>query len=46
VADLDLCAVADRCAFAMPVRRDEGGDEVEILRADVERLSGWAAFAR
>ena len=45
-ANLELCAVTDRFAFAMPARRDEGGDEVETRRADVERLSGWAAFAR
>lgn len=38
-ADLDLCAVADRYAFAMPVRREEGGDAVEILRMAVPASS-------
>jgi 2-phosphosulfolactate phosphatase len=45
-ADLDLCAVVDRFAFAMPVRREESGDAVEMLRADVERRPETARFAR
>ena len=45
-ADLDLCAVADRFAFAMPVRREEDGDAVEILRADVAPRPGAARSTR
>jgi len=45
-ADLDLCAVADRFAFAMPVRREEDGDAVEILRADVAPRPGAALSTR
>jgi 2-phosphosulfolactate phosphatase len=35
-ADLDLCATADRYAFAMPVRREPDGEAVEILCMPVE----------
>jgi 2-phosphosulfolactate phosphatase len=45
-ADLDLCAAADRFAFAMPVRREEDRDAVELLRTDLAPRPGTALSAR